>query len=566
MPFPEFLPTTRLRRAAAALCFGAGLSALSLLNPHASHAVAPMPKIAVPAYFWPGGYWDNLISAAGPVKIAVVNIDSGPGWAKEPAFAATFDRARAAGIELIGYTYTSYGRRPSGDVLADAKKYRDWYGITSVFLDETPEQCGSLPYYDNLYKTLHPFNGRVIINPGQNVEECYVGVADTIVNFEGHVTDYLSWNAASWVQQYPTSKFWHIVYAAQTSNLTPALNKARENHSGYIYLTDDIMPNPFDRLPDAVMWRPVVSAANDGSGLPSSSVATSSSTTRPAAVVITGPPTTRLGVRSSATLPHSDSVNTTIVHRGVGTDNEDAKIAHIDDSNASDPNASAASEATTEATSEPTSPTVSVSTAPKLTEVASTPSTTEPTSSSSATSSTTTSISVPSTATESTRNEPIVVPAPTIAITTAPPITAAPSTTAPTPPTTAPPTTTPPTTTPSVAIVIVAGPSSAAALQPAPTSSSAPPADGPATSTTTTDPATTKAVPAVPAATTGETTIETRVETPKTTTAATTPATRQRKGLAARGTKQQPRSGGTRTRKEKVAPFRRPTDNAKAAK
>jgi Spherulation-specific family 4 len=298
-----------------------------------------MPKIAVPAYFWPGGYWDNLISAAGPVKIAVVNIDSGPGWAKEPAFAATFDRARAAGVELVGYTYTSYGRRPSADVLADAKKYRDWYGITSVFLDETPEQCGSLAYYDNIYKTLHPFGGRVIINPGQSVDECYVSTADTIVNFEGHVNDYLGWNPASWVQRYPSNKFWHIVYAAQTPNLTPALNKAREANSGYLYLTDDIMPNPFDRLPDNVMWAPVVSAANDqttGSSVVVQSTSPSS-TTRPPVAIVTAPPTTRLGVRSSATLPHSDSVNTTIVHRNVGTDNEDAKIAHIEGSEATDP-------------------------------------------------------------------------------------------------------------------------------------------------------------------------------------------------------------------------------------
>ncbi|WP_173064194.1 spherulation-specific family 4 protein [Phytohabitans houttuyneae] len=67
-------------------------------------------RLAVPAYFYPGGdgaaLWRRL---TGPgTGIAVANPFSGPGKTRDPNYGAAIAAAKAAGVTVLGYVPTGY--------------------------------------------------------------------------------------------------------------------------------------------------------------------------------------------------------------------------------------------------------------------------------------------------------------------------------------------------------------------------------------------------------------------------------------------------------------------------
>ena len=51
---------------------------------------------------------------------------------------------------MLGYVATTFGARPAADVEADAARYRDWYGVDGIFLDEVADdtrQASVLPSF-----------------------------------------------------------------------------------------------------------------------------------------------------------------------------------------------------------------------------------------------------------------------------------------------------------------------------------------------------------------------------------------------------------------------------------
>jgi hypothetical protein len=245
-------------RVASAVLAGLGALATGVYG-NASQAASSV-KIGVPAYFWPGGYWDRVVAGSADVSLAVVNIATGPGAAKNTAFVTQFAAARAAGIRLVGYVDTTYGARSATSVKADIANYKSWYGITSIFFDETPWSCDSTAYYVDLSSVVHANGGTNILNPGGSSLECWAPIGDMIVNFEGSGTTYDSWAPDEWTNQYPASKFWHIVYGTLGPQVGETVSKTKARNAATVFITDDIMPNPFDRMPDPTVWAPTLKA------------------------------------------------------------------------------------------------------------------------------------------------------------------------------------------------------------------------------------------------------------------------------------------------------------------
>jgi chitodextrinase len=82
------------------------------------------------------------------------------------------------------------------------------------------------------------------------VPQCYAQSADFLVTFEGsndiYVTGYtpLSWDPVD------PKKIWHIVYGADTADqMANVMSISKTRSAGYVYVTDDVLPNPYDRLP-----------------------------------------------------------------------------------------------------------------------------------------------------------------------------------------------------------------------------------------------------------------------------------------------------------------------------
>jgi hypothetical protein len=228
------------------------------------NGVAPAQRIAIPSYFYPGAPWDRLIADAAAVGLAIVNPNSGPGAGRDEAYLSQIARARAAGIRVIGYVHTRYGARPWREVVAEVDAYYDWYEIDGIFLDEVSSAPEQLPYYRLLHTqiTVREGGALVVLNPGTATDERYLEVADIIVTFEGSAGDYLALGEAPrWVGRYEPRRFWHLVHGVSSRRaMRRAIALSKERGAGWVYVTPDTMPNPWDILPPEPYWQMEIAA------------------------------------------------------------------------------------------------------------------------------------------------------------------------------------------------------------------------------------------------------------------------------------------------------------------
>jgi Spherulation-specific family 4 len=233
-----------------------------------SGAAALAQELLVPAYFYPSSnpalsYWDELTAAAqSGVRItAIMNPSSGPGAAVNSDYVAAVNSFRAAGGKVLGYVYTCYGNnscfsglpatRTTAEVLADAAKYATWYNVDGIFLDEMSNTASALPFYETVaagLRTARP-SASIFGNPGVATPASYLAVADTLVTFEDG-GGYGSAAAPSWGLTQASGRQAHLHHSISTeAGMLAALAEARARNAGYVYITDDVLDNPWDRLP-----------------------------------------------------------------------------------------------------------------------------------------------------------------------------------------------------------------------------------------------------------------------------------------------------------------------------
>jgi hypothetical protein len=246
------------------------VSTLLGLPQQAAAAVLPADQHQlVPAYFHPVGGstpsnpWHVMCERMN-ASTAILNTNSGPGVARQPEYTEAIAFCHSKGQRVIGYVYTSYGARTLANVNADIDAYYRFYpGIDGIFLDEMSncETCrlqagGSVrTYYSRIYDYVKQKSlnlGTVVGNPGVAATSAWqldTPVADVIVVFEGTQKSYASWKAPNWVKNRPPAKFSNLVYANTSGSRQATCAKSRSNNAGWIFVTDDVLPNPWDRLP-----------------------------------------------------------------------------------------------------------------------------------------------------------------------------------------------------------------------------------------------------------------------------------------------------------------------------
>ena len=227
--------------------------------------------IAIPSYIYPAGaglaLWEQMTDAAPTVGLVIINPGSGPGAAVDANYAAQLARSQAAGQTVIGYVHSSYGARALADVKADVDAFYTFYpSLDGIFVDEVSTDCtfadkapGGNGYYSELYDYIQAKSGRsfVVINPGVQTNECYVAVSDVILNFEQTYAVYTDpgYSQPAWVANYPASRFWHLVHTTPSAaEMRNALHLSRQRNAGWVYVTSDVMPNPWDELPAEPYW------------------------------------------------------------------------------------------------------------------------------------------------------------------------------------------------------------------------------------------------------------------------------------------------------------------------
>jgi len=188
------------------------------VRPPTAYEEASLKTLLVPYYEHPTekpGAWDAVVAAAPRVYGVVLNPASGPGTAADPAFAAVAGRLRAAGVRVLGYADTDYGRRPHAAVVADLLRHRDWYGTDGAFLDQVSSGPDALPHYRRLRTAAHAAGARtLVLNHGVHPDPGYAELADLLVTFEGPWDVYRTLGVPSWTAAHPPERFCHLVYGA----------------------------------------------------------------------------------------------------------------------------------------------------------------------------------------------------------------------------------------------------------------------------------------------------------------------------------------------------------------
>jgi len=233
------------------------VAALSLPAALPTHARAAFTQsIAVPAYFYPGPTWDQLETGVPTVGFAVMDPANGPGVLQDPFYVSQIAAAQAAGIRIYGYVDTAYAARAVSAVEADVDLFYLWYGVDGIFFDQASNDCADEPYYETIdaYVKGKDAAAVTVINPGTTTPECFINAADIILNFENTYAVYAGWSPAGWEAGYPAERFWHLVHTTAQVDMPSAVLLSQARGAGWVYVTGDTMPNPWDTLPSKSYW------------------------------------------------------------------------------------------------------------------------------------------------------------------------------------------------------------------------------------------------------------------------------------------------------------------------
>lgn len=222
--------------------------------------IARAADLVVPAYFYPSGAgaaaWRTLAANAPSVRLtAILNPDSGPGSAADPAYTAAVAALRAAGGKVIAYVHTSYGQRPLSAVTRDIHAYLAFYPVDGFFIDEMANDASTahVQYYQAIHDYIKALSAgyQVVDNPGTNLPEIYgsLPVADRFVVYEDTQAHYAAYRPDAWQAAYPADRFIHIVYDAPAAKLAGDVAFAAAQHAGGVFVTTRRLPNPYGGLP-----------------------------------------------------------------------------------------------------------------------------------------------------------------------------------------------------------------------------------------------------------------------------------------------------------------------------
>jgi chitodextrinase len=278
-------------RATIALLASGALSLLATVvaapAAHADTAPAQGQHAAVPAYIPPTDTtaWNQISTSNSQLGFVVANVANGPDTSVNTAWQSVINATHGNGTKVLGYVDTGYfgfTNPPRYTVLGDTSatawlvqaeqdvnRWYDFYGssIDGIFFDDGQNVCGPTPgseLYVNLYRQLNAYvhkyhsGSLTVVNPGVGVPECYSDAADILITFEGKYSDYLNptgdYVTQPWQLDEDPNKFWHLIYDTPQANLAAVLDKSKQNNVGYVYVTPDTTPNPWDTMPPASYW------------------------------------------------------------------------------------------------------------------------------------------------------------------------------------------------------------------------------------------------------------------------------------------------------------------------
>jgi hypothetical protein len=268
------------------------------------------PLFSYPLWQLPTVYsWDDVAAQSRKANIiAIINPADGPGGAGFPIsdFRLGMDDLKQANVPMIGYVATDLGARELASVKADIDTWDTAYAawVSGIYLGNVSNNPIAFAYYQELYgyiKAKGHVRDLAVLGLGASVDRRYTAIGDILVLFENSYADWVNYTPDAWVANEDRRKVAALVYGAfATTAMTNAQRLADERNFGWIFVTNDSPPAPYDALP--MYWVAEVGALTSypATIVPAPTVTPTASVTPIAAVTIT--PSVTLTSTSTPTL------------------------------------------------------------------------------------------------------------------------------------------------------------------------------------------------------------------------------------------------------------------------
>jgi Spherulation-specific family 4 len=253
--------------AALSLPIGVTLNSMMHSEENKGAAVAtvkkkePVLQVLIPLYLYPSvvngqSNWQPLADAAAKVPIvAIINPHNGPGGRPNSDYLAAMKLLQNAGVKMIGYVATNYGKRSWDQVKTDIDLYEKYFNVQGIFLDEAASEAKHLPHYGQIYNYIKSKAKlrQVVANPGTHIDEKYFSqpAADRAVIFENAGQEWPKYKPSSYLSKYSRQHFALMLHGVpDRQTMQQHLDLAVQRNIGYIYITNDLAnSNPWDSFP-----------------------------------------------------------------------------------------------------------------------------------------------------------------------------------------------------------------------------------------------------------------------------------------------------------------------------
>lgn len=221
---------------------------LSALDPRPDR-----PGTIIPLYSTPGApAWTALREAKRrfpevPV-IAVINPADGIRTPEQEEYREAVAVLRDEGITPIGYLTSSYAARPVGEMVEAISRMRGTIpDLMGVFLDEMSNDAAHQGYYEALAVAAREAGMTLVVgNPGTVARAGLLSGMDVLVTRE-NVGPPEDCRRPGWQAGHHRRHFAMLGYGVTALDRDRVLECVAE--IGWLYLTDDVLPNPWDTTP-----------------------------------------------------------------------------------------------------------------------------------------------------------------------------------------------------------------------------------------------------------------------------------------------------------------------------
>ena len=228
-----------MRYLLVALVMVALVAAVFLAAAEATQSVA---VYIVPLYSYPCcGYeqeWGKLLNLTTDKEVwVVVNVNNGPGSSVDSTYASIISRLKQKGFKVLGYIYSSYGRRSLKTIYSEMDRWIRFYNVDGFFIDEVSTDLKTYRYYSSIYSRAKRLGRHVVLNPGINIDPRFFNIADKIVVFESPLEEYVNFSYLDYSSVAP-DRVCTIVLNTPPDKVDYVVQKAAVNGSRCVYVHD----------------------------------------------------------------------------------------------------------------------------------------------------------------------------------------------------------------------------------------------------------------------------------------------------------------------------------------